>query len=47
MTTRTHFCSPYQSCSVLLHEPQPHNDHIDVHVYVDVLHECQVLVHTD
>jgi hypothetical protein len=47
VTTRTHFRCPYQSCSVLLHEPQPHADHICVHVYVDVLHKCQVLVRSD
>jgi hypothetical protein len=47
VTTRTHFRCTYQSCSLLLHEPLPHNDHIGVHIYVDELHECQVLLHTD
>jgi hypothetical protein len=28
----------------MLHEPWPHDDHIGIHIYVDVLHECQVLM---
>jgi hypothetical protein len=47
VTTRTHFRYPYQSRSLLLREPQPHINHISVHVYIDVLHECLVLVHAD
>jgi hypothetical protein len=47
LTTLTHSRYPYQSRSVLLHEPQPHDDHICVHVYIDVLHEGQVVVHAD
>jgi hypothetical protein len=47
LTTLTHSRCPYQSRSVLLHEPQPHDDPIDVHIYVDVLYECQVLVRAD
>jgi hypothetical protein len=44
LTILTHSRCPYQSRSVLLHEPQPHDNHISVHVYIVVLHECQVLV---
>jgi hypothetical protein len=47
VTTRTHFRYPYQSHSLLLREPQPHDDHISVHIYVDVLHEYQLLVRAD
>jgi hypothetical protein len=38
---------PYPYPSFLLHESRPHDDHIYVHVYVDVLHECQVVEYTD
>jgi hypothetical protein len=44
--TQTHFHRPYQSRSLLLH-PLPHDDHIDVHIYVDEFHECQVLLRAD
>jgi hypothetical protein len=47
VTTQTHFRCPYQSHSLLLCEPQPHDNHIGVHIYVDVLHECQVLMHAN
>jgi hypothetical protein len=47
VTTQTHFHCSYQFRSVLLHEPQPHGDHIGIQVYVDVLHECQMLVRAD
>jgi hypothetical protein len=47
VTTRTHFRCLYQSLSLLLREPRPHGDHIGIHIYVDVLHECQVLMHSD
>jgi hypothetical protein len=47
VTTRTHFCCLYQSRSLLLHEPRHHCDHINVHIYVDVLHEYQVLIRAD
>jgi hypothetical protein len=47
VSTLTHSCCPYQSPSVLLHEPQPHDDHICVHIYIDVLHEGQVIVRAD
>jgi hypothetical protein len=30
---------PYSYPSFLLHESRPHDDHIYVHVYIDVLHE--------
>jgi hypothetical protein len=38
---------PYPYPSFLLHESQPHDDHIYVHVYVDVLYERQVVVYAD
>jgi hypothetical protein len=47
LTTLTHSRCPYQSRSVLLHKLHPHGGHINVHVYVDVLYECQVLMHAD
>jgi hypothetical protein len=47
VTTRTHLRCPYQSRSLLLREPRPHSDHIGIHIYVDVHHECQVLVRAD
>jgi hypothetical protein len=43
LTILTHSRCPYQFRSVLLHEPQPHDDHISVHVYIVVLHECKFL----
>jgi hypothetical protein len=47
MITRihSHFLYPYSS--FLLHESQPHDDHIYVHVHVDVLHEHQVVLYAD
>jgi hypothetical protein len=33
--------------SFLLHKSRPHNDHIYVHVHVDVLHEHQVAVYAN
>jgi hypothetical protein len=46
-TTLIHSHFPYLYPSFLLHEYRPHDDHIYVHVYVDVLHELQVAVYTD
>jgi hypothetical protein len=39
------FSYPYPS--FLLHESWPHDNHIYVHVYVDVLHERQVVMYAD
>jgi hypothetical protein len=33
--------------SFLLHESRPHDDHIYIHVYIDVLHEHQVVEYAD
>jgi hypothetical protein len=33
--------------SSLQYEPRPHDDHIYILVYVDMLHECQVVFHED
>jgi hypothetical protein len=41
----SHFLYPYPS--FLLHESQPHNDLIYVHVHVEVLHRCQVVLYAD
>jgi hypothetical protein len=39
-------CSnPYPSA--LQHECRSHIDHICVHIYVDVIHECHAVVHED
>jgi hypothetical protein len=47
MITRihSHFLYPYSS--FLLHESRPHDDHIYIHVHVDVLHERQVVLYAD
>jgi hypothetical protein len=39
------FSYPYPS--FLLQESRPHDDHIYVHVYIDVLHEYQVAEYAD
>jgi hypothetical protein len=41
-STLIHSRFQYPYPSFLLHESRPHDDHIYVHVYVDVLHERQV-----
>jgi hypothetical protein len=46
-STLIHSRFSYLYPSFLLHESRPHDDHIYIHVYVDVLHECQVVVYTD
>jgi hypothetical protein len=46
-STLIHSRFPYSYPSFLLHESQPHDDHIYVHVYVDVLHERQVVVYAE
>jgi hypothetical protein len=47
MITRIHSRFLYPYPSFLLHESQPHDDHIYVHVHVDVLHRRQVVLYTD
>jgi hypothetical protein len=47
VTNRTYFQCPYQSRSVLLHESHPHGDHIGIHIDINVLHKCQVLMHAN
>jgi hypothetical protein len=42
-STLIHFPFPYPYPSFSLHESRPHGDHI----YVDMLHERQVVMHTD
>jgi hypothetical protein len=32
---------------ILAAQSRPHEDHIYVHVHIDVLHECSVAVHAD
>jgi hypothetical protein len=46
-STVTPYPFPYPYSSVLLHEPWPHGNHICIHINVDVLHQCQVVVHAD
>jgi hypothetical protein len=46
-STLIHSRFPYPYPSFLLHEFWPHDDHIYVHVYVDVLHERQVAKYAD
>jgi hypothetical protein len=47
VSTLTHSRCSYPSRSDLLCKPRPHVDHINVHIYIDVLHEDQVVVHAD
>jgi hypothetical protein len=42
MITRIHSHFPYPFPSFLLHESWPHDNHIYVHIHVDVLHRRQV-----
>jgi hypothetical protein len=46
-STLIHSRFPYLYPSFLLHESQSHDDHIYVHVYIDVLHKRQVTVYAD
>jgi hypothetical protein len=46
-STLIHSRFPYLFPSFLLYESWPHDDHIYVDIHVDVLHECQVAMHTD
>jgi hypothetical protein len=46
-STLIHSRFSYLYPSFLLHESCPHDDHIYVHVYVDVLHERQVTEYAD
>jgi hypothetical protein len=45
--TRIHSRFLYPYPSFLLYESRPHDDHIYVHVHVDVLHRRQVVLYTD
>jgi hypothetical protein len=47
MITRIHSRFLYPYPSFLLHESQPHDNHIYVHVHVDVLHGRQVALYAD
>jgi hypothetical protein len=46
-STLIHSRFPYPYPSFLLHESQPHDDHIYVHVYVDALHEHQIAMYAN
>jgi hypothetical protein len=46
-STLIHSRFPYPYPSFLLHESRSHDDHIYVHVYIDVLHEHQVVKYAD
>jgi hypothetical protein len=46
-STLIHSCFSYLYPSFLLHESRPDDDHIYIHVYVDVLHEHQVAEYAD
>jgi hypothetical protein len=45
--TRIHSRFLYPYPLFLLHESRSHDDHIYIHVHVDVLHGCQVILYAD
>jgi hypothetical protein len=47
MITRIHSRFLYPYPSFLLHESQPHDDDIYIHVHIDVLHGHQVVLYAD